>query len=156
MIKLKKYNMTLLTSTILALGIMGCSFIEKDIPASKVPIAVKDALVKEYNNPLDVEWEKKKGNYEADFEIENIDHSAVFNKDGQLLNAKKDIEESALPAAITQKISAEYPDHIIDDADKVETEGKTLYQVELESTFRDRKVVYTTDGEVEKNFKYWD
>ena len=148
--------MTLLSSTILALGIMGCSIMEKDIPASKVPVAVKDAFTNEYTNAVDVEWEKKKGNYEADFEIENIDHSAVFNKEGQLLKAKIDIEESALPAAITQKISEEYPDHIIDDSDKIETEGKTLYQVELESTFRDRKVVYTTDGEEEKKFKYWD
>lgn len=148
--------MSLLSSTILALGIIGCSFVDKDIPASKVPETVKAGLEKEYANPVDVEWEKKKGNYEADFEIDNVDYSAVFNKEGQLLRVKIDIEEAALPAAITQKVTEEYPDHMIDDADKIETEGKTFYQVELEGTFRDRNVVYTPDGEIEKNFKYWD
>src|SRR5690554_1587952 len=120
MITLKTYTMSLLSSTILALGIFGCSFMEKDIPASKVPAAVKASFDKEYANPVDVEWEKKKGNYEADFEVENIDYSAVFNEEGQLLMAKIDIEKEALPATITQKISEEYPDYIIDDADKIE------------------------------------
>jgi uncharacterized membrane protein YkoI len=148
--------MKLLASTILALSIAGCSLVDNDIPASKVPSVVKNAFEQQYANAVDVEWEKKKDNFEVDFEIANVDYSARYNSQGQLQMAKQDIPETELPAAIKEKIAADYPGHYIDDVDKVEANGRTLYQVELEGSARDRKIVYTADGQEETSFSYWD
>lgn len=148
--------MKLLASSVLAFSIMSCSLLDNDIPASKVPSVVKNAFEQQYNNPVDVEWEKKKRNYEVDFELENVDHAALFNPEGRLLMAKQDISETDLPTAITDRIAVDFPDHYIDDVDKVETGEKTLYQVELDGSVRDWKVVYTADGQETKDVKYWD
>lgn len=77
--------MNYFAKTVLALTLAGCSLVDNDIPASKVPSIVKNAFAKEFSNPMDVEWEKKKKNYEVDFEMEEVDYSARFNPDGQLL-----------------------------------------------------------------------
>lgn len=134
---------------------MGSSLMAQDLPASRVPSAVTDAFAQEFTNPTDVDWEKEKKNFEVEFELEGVDHKALFSPEGKLLMTKRDLRERDLPTAISHKIAADYSRYTIDDVDQVTAEGKTYYQVELDGTFRDRKVVYTEDGQEEKNFKYW-
>ena len=144
------------TLSILAFFFMSCSLFGQDIRASKVPSEVKNTLSTEFPDADDIDWEKKKGDYEADFEIKDVDHSALFNAKGELLMSKMDIRSSELPAAVAEKISQDYVDYHIDDAEKVDVNGRTLYQVELDGRPRDLDVVYTADGQEDKNFKYWD
>jgi|SRR5690606_7099479 len=148
--------MKLLASTILALSLAGCSLVDNDIPASKVPSVVKNAFEQQYANAVDVEWEKRKDNFEVDFEVANVDYSARYNSQGQLLMTKQDIPETELPAAVAEKIAQDYPDYYIDDVDRVEVDGRVRYQVELEGSARDRKLVYTSDGQEDTTFNYWD
>lgn len=148
--------MNYLAKTVLALTLAGCSLIDNDIPASKVPSVVKNAFAKEFSNPLDVEWEKKKKNYEVDFEMEEVDYSARFNPDGQLLMYKQDIGSADLPTAVTGRIAEEFPDRTFDDAEKVVKGSSTYYQVELDGQPRDTKAVYTSDGLQDKSIGYWD
>lgn len=147
--------MKYLTLSILALFLMSCSLFDQDIPASKVPSVVKNTLSTEFPDAYDIDWEKKKGDYEADFEIKDVDHSALFNAKGELLMSKMDIRSSELPAAVTEKIAQDYADYHIDDAEKVDVKGRTLYQVELDGRPRDLDVVYTAEGQEDKDFKYW-
>jgi len=148
--------MKLLASSILALSLAGCSLVDNDIPASKVPSVVKNAFEQQYNQPTEVEWEKDKKNFKVEFELTNIDHTALYSQEGQLLMAKQDIPEVELPARVAEKIVLDYPDYQIDDVEKIEIDGRVLYQVELEGSIRDRKLVYTPDGEEETSFSYWD
>src|SRR5690606_18696795 len=117
---------------------------------------VKNAFEQQYANAVDVEWEKRKDNFEVDFEVANVDHSARYNSQGQILMAKQDIPETELPAVIADKISQDYPDYYLDDVDKIDVNGRVLYQVELEGSVRDRKLVYTADGQEDTTFSYWD
>lgn len=148
--------MKLLSSLIFALSLAGCSLMDNDIPASKVPSVVKNAFDQAYVNALDVEWEKEKGNYEVSFDLGNVDHKALYSPEGKLMMTKKDILLSELPVAITDKIAVDYPDHKVDDVEKVETNETILYQVELDGPIRDKKLVYTTEGQESKDFQYWD
>lgn len=147
--------MKLLASSILALSLAGCSLVDNDIPASKVPSVVKNAFEQQYANAVDVEWEKRKDNFEVDFEIDNADYAALYNPEGQLLMAKKDIAETELPTPVAEKIALDYTDHYIDDVETIEVDGRVLYQVELEGTVKDKKMVYTADGQ-EASYSYWD
>jgi len=148
--------MKILASSILMLSIMGSSLMAQDIPASKVPSVVTNAFTQEYTNPTDVDWEKKRKNFEVDFEVDGVDHKALYTAEGRLLMTKRDLRETDLPAAINQKIAADYSGYTIDDVDQVMAEGKTYYQVELDGTLRDRKLVFTEDGQEEKKFKFWE
>jgi len=147
--------MKYLKFSILALFLMSCSLFDQDIPASKVPSVVKNSFSTEFPDAYDIEWEKRKGDYEVDFEIKDVDHSALFNANGELLMSKMDIRRSELPEALSEKIVQDYPDYRIDDVEKVDVDGRTLYQVELDGRPRDLHVVYTADGQEDKDFKYW-
>src|SRR5690606_7382311 len=92
--------MKLLASTIVAFSMMGCSLVDNDIPASKVPSVVKNAFEQQYANAVDIDWEKKKDNFEVDFEIANVDYAALYNKQGQLMMTKEDISTRQLPTAV--------------------------------------------------------
>ena len=81
--------MKILAASILTLSVMGSSLMAQDIPASQVPTAVSNAFTQEYANPTDVDWEKKKKNFEVEFEVDGIDHKVLYNADGQLLMTKK-------------------------------------------------------------------
>lgn len=144
-----------LLASILALSLAGCSLVDNDIPASKVPSVVKNAFEQQYTNAVDVEWEKRKNNFEVDFEIANADYAVLYNPEGQLLMAKRDIPETELPASVAEKIALDYPDHYIDDVETIEVDGRVLYQVELEGSVRDRKLVFTADGLEDSSFSYW-
>lgn len=148
--------MNLITTLTLSIGLMMSAFLHQDIPASAVPNEVKNAFKRAFVNPSDVEWEKKKRNYEADFELGDVDHSALFTAGGQLLMIKMELHQSQLPQVIQQKIIDDFPQYAIDDVEQVKTGEKIFYQVELDGPSRDRKVVYNSQGEIEKKFKYWD
>ena len=148
--------MKILAASILTLSVMGSSLMAQDIPASQVPTAVSNAFTQEYANPTDVDWEKKKKNFEVDFEVDGIDHKALYSADGQLLMTKRDLREGDLPPAVTQKITADYGNYDIDDVDELIVEGTTYYQVELDGTLRDRKLVFSEDGQEARKVKFWD
>lgn len=148
--------MKILAASILTLSVMGSSLMAQDIPASQVPSVVSSAFAQEFTNPTDVDWEKDRKNFEVDFELEGVDHKALFSPEGQLLMSKKDLREGDLPTAVTQKITADYAKFTIDDVDQLTVEGKTYYQVELDGTFRDRKLVFAEDGQESRDVKYWD
>jgi len=148
--------MKILAASILSLSLMGTSVMAQDIPASQVPVAVTNAFTQEYSNPTDVDWEKKKKNFEVDFEVDGIDHKALYNTEGKLLMTKRDLQETDLPPAITQKIAADYSGYTIDDVDELIVEGTSYYQVELDGTLRDRKLVFGEDGQEARGVKYWD
>jgi len=148
--------MKILAASILTLSVMGSSLMAQDIPASQVPTAVTNAFTQEYTNPTDVDWEKKRKNFEVEFEVEGVDHKALYDAEGQLLMTKRDLREADLPPAITQKITADYGKYEIDDVDALTVDGTTYYQVELDGTLRDRKLVFTEDGQEAREVKYWD
>lgn len=148
--------MKILAASILTLSVMGSSLMAQDIPASQVPTAVSNAFTQEYANPTDVDWEKKKKNFEVEFEVDGLDHKALYNAEGKLLMTKRDLREADLPPAITQKIAADYGNYEIDDVDELVVEGKTYYQVELDGTLRDRKLVFGEDGQEARKVKFWD
>lgn len=102
------------------------------IPASEVPTVVKDALMKAYSNPMDVEWEKKGENYKVEFDIGRLDHELWINSTGEVIRHKEDITSKDLPRAITNKLMLEYSDYIIDEVEKLTVDRRVLYKVELE------------------------
>lgn len=144
---------------ILSVAFVMMSFIllqDRDIAASDVPRSVMEAFNTTFPDASDVEWEKKGKEFEADFEIKNIDYSARFSAQGKLVMQKNDILVLDMPNAVSNAIEKEYNGYHIDDVEKIEMDGKEYFQVELDGKMRDRKVVYTADGNKANKVKYWD
>ncbi|SFG76831.1 PepSY-like domain-containing protein [Pontibacter chinhatensis] len=128
----------------------------QDVAAKDVPQAVSAALTQKYANATDLEWEKHGENYEADFDVDRIDHAAMIDPSGKILMTRRDIMKKDLPEAITTAIAQQYKDMRLDDMEQVEKDGKTYYQVELDQKGQDKKVVFSADGKEVTEPAYWD
>jgi hypothetical protein len=134
-------------------ALVSCS---QDIPAAKVPSVVQNAFKMEFAEAVDVEWEKKNKEYEADFEIGTIDYTALFDASGKMLVYKQDIEVNELPAEVNATLQKDFADYTLDDADKLVREGETYFQVELEGRLMEKKEVFSPTGELREDIRYWD
>ena len=121
------------------------------IPQSQVPSVVLNAFQGKFSNAAEVEWEAKGDLYKAEFEVNKRDHDVWIDKAGKITKHKEDFPKKDLPAAIQQQITSEFKAYKLDDADKIEMEGKIFYQVELEGAADDRKVLFSEDGKVQEN-----
>lgn len=138
--------------TAVSVSLVSCG---QDIPASKVPSVVQNTLQSKFANAVDIEWEKKNNFYEAEFDIDKIDYKAHIDASGKLMICKMDMKVNELPAVVATAISNEHKGYEIDDADKLEKNGTTYYQVELDAKGKkDKQLVYTADGKLAQNITY--
>ncbi|AKD02991.1 PepSY-like domain-containing protein [Pontibacter korlensis] len=129
---------------------------DDDIKPDDVPAAVKDTLINTFPNAINIEWEKKGSDYEADFDQTTVDYSALLNASGNLLMHKYDIAESALPEEVKAAISQNYAGYIVDDAEELVQGETTFYQVELDNNKQEQKLVFSADGHEQSQQPYWD
>lgn len=134
-------------------AMMSCG---QNIAAADVPSLVLNSFKARFTNAVDIEWEKKRDYYEADFEIGTTDHEVQINSAGKILIHKQQISPLDLPKVITDQITAKFKDFKLDEADKLEKDGKVYYQVELDKRFTERRMVFAENGEGTKAVSYWD
>jgi hypothetical protein len=121
------------------------------IPQSQVPPAVLNAFQGKFASIPEVKWETKGELYKAEFKVDKRGHDVWIDKSGKITKHKEDFPKKDLPAVIQQQITKEFKDYKLDDADKIEMDGKIFYQVELDGTSDDRKVLFSADGKVQEN-----
>ena len=121
------------------------------IPQSQVPPVVLKAFQDKFASVSEVKWETKGELYKAEFKVDKRGHDVWIDKTGKITKTKEDFPKKDLPAAIQQQITSEFKAYKLDDADKIEMDGKVFYQVELDGTSDDRKVLFSADGKVQEN-----
>ena len=99
----------------------------------EVPAAVKSALQKKYAEAKGVQWEKEKGNYEANWGGKSKeDNSVQFTSTGNFIETVKAIPVSQLPAPVLAYVKAHYKGAKITEAGKVtDAKGKLSYEAEV-------------------------
>ena len=121
------------------------------IPQSQVPAVVLKSFQEKFGNATEVKWETKTELYKAEFKVNKRGHDVWIDKTGKITKTKEDFPKKDLPAAIQQQITSEFKAYKLDDADKIEMDGKVFYQVELDGASDDRKVLFSADGKVQEN-----
>jgi hypothetical protein len=129
---------------------------DNDVAPDSVPEAVKTTFAASFPNTVGLEWEKIGEDYEADFDVDTVDHEALFSANGEMLKYKFDITEADLPDAVKTAISQNYSDMRIDDAEKLLQGNDAYYQVELENGSPDKNLVFSADGQEQTQMAYWD
>lgn len=120
----------------------------QDLRQSEVPSLVLSALQSKFPNAEKVDWEKKGDLYKAEFDISRRDHDVWIDAKGNIVKHKEELTVADLPEAVSNKIKSDYKDYKIDDVDKVEANGRTVYVVELDGRTGDIEVTFSPDGKV--------
>ena len=143
---------TILVVTASLFFLYSCS---QDIPNSKVPSVVLNTVQAKFGSANKIEWEKKNDLYEAEFKKDSIEYAVYIDLAGKLVMYKIDIKENELPAAVSSIVHTEYVGYKIDDAEKIEKDGVTWYEVELEG--KGKKVLklnFSADGKLAPEMSY--
>ncbi|WP_207432338.1 hypothetical protein [Sabulibacter ruber] len=131
---------------------LGCS---QKLTGVQPPSLVQNSLQVKYPAAKMVEWEKEGALYEAEFAINQIEHTVLLDATGRVVMHKQEITSSELPQEVTLGLQRDFPSHLLDDLEKVEKDGRVYFQVELENNNQDLKKVYASDGSV-ANLPFWD
>ena len=119
---------------------------------SDVPEAVKATFAKNFPKAKEVKWSKEgTSEFEAEFEIAEVEQSANFDKTGKWLETETEIKKSELPQAVQATIAKEFAGFTVDETEKVESPGKALlYEIELKKDKVRYEVQFSADGKVVK------
>lgn len=99
---------------------------------TEVGTSVNNAFMKTFPDAMNVSWYKFDKDYLARFIENDMDHNALFKKNGVL---KYDISfgyAQNLPADVLQTVEAGYPDHKITRTFRVKEGGRDIWVVNLE------------------------
>jgi hypothetical protein len=109
---------------------------DKDVPA-----AVTSAVVAKYPEARQIKWsmDSTGSNYIANFKLkeDKYNYSILLQSGGNIIRTEYDIDVAALPKAITDYLSANYPNVQINKAKRtdiiIDNKGTVLYTVELKN-----------------------
>lgn len=118
----------------------------QDIPQNDVPSVVLNSFKTSFPQAQDVEWEMNGDLYNIEFEINKVDHEAWIDKNGRLVKHKTELKPGELPANVRNAVAAKYKNMVIDDADKIEKDGKTYYKIGLDGKTGDLDIIVDAGG----------
>jgi hypothetical protein len=100
---------------------------ETDVPAN-----VKSGFAKKYPGAKVEKWEKEGTDYEAEFDLNKVETSAVFDASGNFKEVEQEIKTSELPKAVTDYCTKNYAGYKLTEAAKItDSTGKVMYEAEM-------------------------
>jgi hypothetical protein len=116
----------------------------KECEEVKVPETIETKFASLYPKADEVRWEKEKGEYEAEFEVDEKEMSASFDSTGNFLESEVEIELSELPASMTQFIKEELTEMEVGGASKIiDAKGVVTYELEIK-----KDLIFSADGKL--------
>lgn len=100
----------------------------------EVPTEVKKAFATRFPDAKVEEWQKEGDYYEAEFELNKIEHSVLIDAKGDILEVEEEIKVKQLPIAISAYVAKNYPKQKIKEAAKItNAAGVVSYEAEIKS-----------------------
>ena len=141
---MKAYQSVLLYYLLLAGGYATSA---QKINVGQVPTAVQQAFKAKYASATDIDWKKEGSQLKASFDMGDDDHEALYTAAGKLVSHSYEISKTQLPAAVRASVKKNFPNHRLDDTDRIEANGAITYKVELNGR-PDVKAIFATDGKL--------
>jgi hypothetical protein len=114
--------------SVVAIMLTACG---QSLDVAEVPDAVKTSFTKQYPGAT-ATWEKEDGKYEAGFEFNGNNMSAVFQPNGMIEESEMEMKESDLPQSILAYLKEHYKGKSIEEASKITMADGTLnYEAEI-------------------------
>lgn len=119
------------------------------LDASKVPAAVKAAFAKQFPRAT-ATWEKEDGKYEANFNQNNDEGSALFEVNGTMTESEMEIKASELPASVQAYVAEHYKGKKIKSAAKI---TKADGSINYEANVNGKDAIFDANGNFLKEVK---
>lgn len=119
------------------------------VDASTVPAAVKTSLAKQYPGTT-AKWGKDDGKYEAGFDHNGHEMSALFEASGTMRESEMEIKVSELPASVMQYITTHHKGATVKEAAKI---AKANGEVNCEAEVKGKDLVFDANGKFLKEVK---
>lgn len=104
----------------------------QQLKEAEVPANVKDGFAKKYPGSKVDEWEKEGADYEAEFHLNKVESSAVFDANGTFKELEQEFKMSELPKAVIDYCTKNYFGYKLSEAAKIiNATGKVIYEAEM-------------------------
>lgn len=141
---MKKLTLTI-AAVITASLIFGQRLQDKDVPAN-----IKTAFQKLYPTTKEVKWDNEEGNFEASFELSEVEYSVLFDVQGKLIETEVEIELNQLPSGVLDYIKTTYKGRSVKEAAKI-TDGRA--SVSYEAEIKGMDLLFDSNGKFIKEIK---
>jgi uncharacterized membrane protein YkoI len=116
------------------------------------PEAVILSFQNRYQNAADIAWEMESENkWEAEFTLDSLEYTAVFDSKGTWLETEKQISYDEVTPAAKAVILREIPNFEVDKVEIREKTGDWVYELQMVFKGVVREVVITPEGSIQKN-----
>lgn len=138
-------------STLIAVALLVTTIaLAQKIQAKKVPTAVKIAFQKNYPQIKAIKWDKEDDNFEASYELDDIDNSILFDKQGNILESEIEIKTTQLPQGVLEYVKTNYKTLTVDEVAKItHNNGAVVYEVEMKKM----DLLFDSNGKFIKEIK---
>ena len=104
----------------------------QDLKESEVPEIIKQSFVKKYPNTKVDGWEKEGADYEAEFHLNNVESSAIFDANGRFKELEQEIKITELPKLASDYCAKTFVGYKLEEAEKItDVASKITYEVEM-------------------------
>lgn len=133
-----------------AAALLGITAHAQKIQEKDVPAEVKSSFTKHFATAKEAKWEKENGNYEAEFDLNKTEQSALFDAKGSLLETEVEIELKQLPAGVVEYVKAHYANQSVKEAAKItDAAGAVTYEAEIKGM----DLIFDSNGKFVKELK---
>ncbi len=138
-------NKKIITTIALSLVISFAS--AQKVKEAEVPAAVKEAFAKKYPKAKVEKWEKEDGNYEAEFDWNKDEASAIFDPAGTFKAYEAEIKTKALPAGVVEYCAKNFAGWNIAEATRITDAGGAItYECEIKKGKEDFDALFDDKG----------
>lgn len=117
---------------VIVLSMLSLVSFGQKIKEKEVPQIIKKSLHEKYPNAKAVKWDKEKNNYEASFDVNQVDNSVLFNQDGTIVETEVAIQISKLPKTALVYINTHFKNQKVKEAAKIMNQkGTVTYEAEI-------------------------
>ncbi|MFV8334741.1 PepSY-like domain-containing protein [Flavobacterium sp. RSP29] len=105
------------------------------VKEKEVPQIIQKALHEKYPNAKGVKWDKEKNNYEASFNVNQVDNSILFNWEGKIVETEVEIQITKLPKNALDYINMHFKNQKVKEAAKIiNQKGTVIYEAEIKGS----------------------
>ncbi len=134
-------------NVILSLTILcSISLFAQKTKKSSIPASVKEAFAKEFPS-VKAKWGMEDGGYEAEFKLNGVDASAVYDQVGHRKELEVDMNIKDLQASVLEYVKKNYPTSTIKEAAKITDDKKVItYEAEIKKDGKSYDLLFDSNG----------
>jgi hypothetical protein len=118
---------------ILLSAIFALTFLFAFAGGGEIPAAVKTKFASLYPTVKKAKWGQEGANYEAEFELNEVETSVLFDVSANVLETESEIKASELPKPVTDYCAKTWAGKKIKEASKIiDSKGTVTYEAEVD------------------------